>query len=238
MDFEVSKSLVTTLVPILGLHNGLGLLVVAIFLYRRSDSVLGIFGIGIGLLGLLQLTSGVIVLLQPPEESLLWFGVIRGLVGLAAVVVFVIVGSSDYSPRWRQIALYCALAWGIVLIAMELVLDSGGVQQYTSAGYVFSNLHAITMIWFMVGWFIAFLEAAHITVEHSHGEPYRSILVGAMAIFAVSTMVIIVVGENDSLRLLNTILSSAMVLVMWVAVVLHERKEIASERAMAGDGAS
>ena len=86
----------------------------------------------------------------------------------------------------------------------------------------------------MVGWFVAFLEAAHITVEHSHGEPYRSILVAAMSIFAVSVMVVVVAGENDSLRIVNSVVASAMVFVMWVAVVLHERKEIASDRQVAG----
>ena len=44
-------------------------------------------------------------------------------------------------------------------------------------------------------------------------------------------------GENDSLRIVNSVVASAMVFVMWVAVVLHERKEIASERQVA-DGES
>lgn len=234
MDFEVSKSLVTTLVPILELHNCIGLLIVAVFMYLRSDAVLKLFGIGVGLLGLGQLATGAIVWLQPPEESLRWFGLIGGLTGLSAVIVFFIVGSSDYTPRWRRLTLYGVLLWGIVLLALELALDAGNAQTYTPAGYVYSNLHAITMLWFAVGWFVAFLEAVHIAVEHSHGEPYRSILVAAMSIFAVSVVVVVVAGENDALRIVNTIMATAMVFVMWLAVVLHERKEISSERQMEG----
>lgn len=234
MDFEVSKSLVTTLVPILELHNGIGLLIVAVFMYLRSDSVLKLFGIGVGLLGLGQLTTGAVVWTQPAEESLQWFGVIGGLAGLAAVIVFFLVGSSGYTPRWRRITSYGVLVWGIVLLGLELGLDSGNAQVYTAAGYVYSNLHAITMVWFMVGWFVAFLAAAHVAIEHSHGEPYRSILGAAMSIFGVTVMVVVVAGENDSLRIVNSILGATMVLVMWVSVVLHERKVIASDRATEG----
>ena len=236
MDFDVSYSLVTTLVPILSFHNGVGLLIVAAFMYMRSDDVLNLFGIGVGFLGLGQLATGAIIWMQPPEASLQWFGVISGLVGFAAVVVFFIVGSSDYTPRWRRLTLYGVLAWGIVLLALEFALDGGNPQTYTDAGFVYSNLHAITMIWFGVGWFIAFLEAAHMTVEHSHGEPYRSIIGAAMSIFAVTVVVVVLAGENDALRIVNSVLGSAMILVMWVSVVVHERKEIASDRA-AEDGA-
>ena len=230
MDFDVQKSLVTTLVPLLELHNGIGLLIVATFMYLRSDVALKLFGIGVGLLGVGQLTTGTVVWLQPPEESLQWFGVLGGLVGIGAVVVFFIVGSYDYSPRWKRLTLLGAVVWAAVLLGLEFALDSGNAQRYTAAGYVYSNLHAITMIWLAIGWFIAFLEAVHITVEHSHGEPYRSILVAAMSIFAVSVMVVVVAGENDSLRLVNSIMAAAMVLVMWISVVVHERKELASER--------
>ena len=234
MDFEVSESLVTTLVPLLSFHNGVGLLIVAALMYMRSDDVLNLFGIGVGFLGLGQLATGAIIWMQPLEASLQWFGVISGLIGFAAVVVFFIVGSSDYSRRWRQRTLYAVLAWGIVLLALEFALDGGNPQKYTSAGFVYSNLHAITMVWFAVGWFIAFLEAAHMTVEHSHGEPYRSILGAAMSIYAVTVVVLVVAGENDALRIVNLVLGSAMILVMWVSVVLHERKEIALDRAAPG----
>ena len=237
MDFEVSESLVTTLVPILSFHNGIGLLIVAAFMYMRSDDVLNLFGIGVGFLGLGQLATGAIILMHPLEVSLQWFGVVSGLIGFAAVGVFFIVGSSNYTPRWRQLTLYGVLAWGIVLLALEFALDGGNPQTYTDAGFVYSNLHAITMIWFALGWFIAFLEAAHITVEHSHGEPYRSIIGAAMSIFAVTVVVVVLAGENDALRIVNSVLGSAMILVMWVSVVVHERKEIASDRAMEG-GAS
>ena len=229
MDFEVSKNLVTTVVPILELHNFIGLLIVAVFMYLRSDAVLKLFGIGIGLLGLGQATTGMIVWLQPTVESLRWFGIIGGIVGLFAVLVFFIVGSSDYAPRWRRVVLVGFVVWALVVFILEPVLDNDSVQQYTDAGYMYRNLHAITMVCFMIGWFIAFLEAVHITVEHSHGEPYRSILVAAMSIFAISVMVIVIAGENDALRFVNSIVNAVMVLIMWIAVVVHERKEIARE---------
>ena len=229
MGFEITEGLVRVVVPVVSLHNGIGLLVVAVFMYLRSDATLKMFGVGMGLLALAPLLSGLVVLLQLPEESLRWFGVLSGVFALGAVVVFIIVGSDDYSPRWRRIALIGALVWCVVMVGLELVLDSGGVPHYTDAGYVSINLHAVTVAWFMVGMFIAFLEAVHITVEHSHGEPYRSILVAAMSILAVSLVVVMIAGDRDELRFVNSIVGTAMVLVMWVAVVVHERKEIATE---------
>lgn len=231
MDFEVTQGMVSATVPIFGFHNGIGLMIVAVFMYMRSDATLKMFGIGMGLLALAPIASGVMTLLDLPEASLRWFGVLSGVFALAAVLVFALVGSSDFSARWQRITLVGALLWCVVMLVLELVLDSGGVPSYTDAGYVRISLHAVTAIWLAVGMFIAFLEAVHIAVEHSHGEPYRSILVAAMSIFAVSLVVVLVAGDNDELRFVNSVIGTLMVLVMWVAVVLHERKEIALERA-------
>lgn len=231
MGFEVTEGLVRVASPLFGLHNGVGLLVVAVFMYMRSDNVLKMFGVGVGLLALGPLLSVMFVLLNLPDESVRWFGLLNGILGMAAVVVFFIVGSSDYSPRWQRIALLAALVWCAVLVGLELALDSGGTPQYTDAGYASLEFHALTSIWLMSGMFIAFLEAVHITVEHSHGEPYRSILIAAMSLFAVSRVIWIIAGENDELRFVNSAVTTAMVLVMWVAVVVHERREIAAERA-------
>lgn len=236
MDFEVTESLVSATLPIFGLHNGLGLLVIAVFMYMRSDNTLKLFGVGIGFLAFAPLLSGVISLLDISVESLRWVGVVNGFFALAAAVVFFIVGSSDYSPRWKRIAWVSALVWCVVLLVLELVLDSGGIPAYTDAGYQTIGLHAITAIWLMVGLFVAFMEAVHITVEHSHGEPYRSILMAAMSIFAISIVVVLAAGDNDELRFVNSIIGTAMVLVTWITVVVHERKEIAMERASANSG--
>ena len=229
MDFVVTRGMVTTLVPALELHNGIGLLIVAVFMYLRSDSVLKLFGVGIGLLGLGQLTTAVLLWLQPADGVQMLFAILGSIVSVVAVVAFVIVGSSDYSRFWRWVAIVGIVVWAVILLTLEPLFDTGNPREYTEAGYVFRELHPFTAVWFMVGWFIAFLHAVHIAVEHSHGEPYRSILVAAMSVFAVSVMVIVIAGADDELRFLSSILNSAMVLVMWVAVVVHERKEISAE---------
>ena len=164
MDLTVSKDVVTTLVPLLELHNGIGLLVVAVFMYLRSDAVLKFFGIGVGLLGLGQFTTGATVYLQPTEGVLTALGILGGVIALAAVVVFFIVGSSDYSTRWRRIVIVGAIVWALVMLVLEPLLDSSSAREFSEAGYVYRELHALTMVWFMLGWFIAFLEAVHITV--------------------------------------------------------------------------
>ena len=229
MTFEVSSGLVTTVAPILELHAGIGLLVVAVFMYLRSDSVLKFFGVGVGLLGLAQKTTAGLLWSQQSDELQSLFALLGGIASLVAVIAFVVVRSNDYSRPWRIVALVAVVVWAAVLFSLEPILESNSVRQYTEAGYVYRDLHPLTTVWFMVGWFIAFLEAVHIAVEHSHGEPYRSILVAAMSVFAVSIMVLVVVGANDELRFLSTVVSSAMVLAMWLAVVVHERKEIAAE---------
>ena len=52
-----------------------------------------------------------------------------------------------------------------------------------------------------------------------------------MSLFAVSRVVWLIAGDNDELRFVNSVVTTAMVLVMWVAVVVHERRAIAAERA-------
>ena len=225
MGFEVSESLVTTVVPFLELHNGIGLLIVAIFMYLRSDSVLKLFGIGVGLLGFGPLANAASSL-QPVDAVQTLFAVLGGFGSLVAVIAFVVVGSSDYTRRWRRVAIGGVIVWAVFLFIMAPLLGIDSVQENTD---VYAVLNTFATVWFLVGWFIAFLEAAHIAVEHSHGEPYRSILVAAMSVFAVSIVVGVVAGENDQLHFFSSIVTSAMVLVMWIAVVVHERKEIALE---------
>ena len=223
MEFQVSDDLITRLTPFLSLHNGIGLLIVAAFMYLRSDSVLKLFGIGIGLMGLASLPTVMITWLDPPDVVQGVSTAIAAFASIVGVVIFVVVGSSDYAPRWRRVALGGIVVWAVVLAVMGPLLDFGG--DASNDGIALT----LTLVWFIVGWFIAFLEAAHIAVEHSHGEPYRSILLAAMSVFAVAIVAGLVASDNDQLAFFSWVVTTAVVLVMWLAVVLHERKEIAAE---------
>lgn len=226
MELQVSDSVITTLTPFLSLHIGIGLLIVAVFMYRRSDSVLKLFGVGIGLMGLASLPTVLVTWLDPPDLVQSLFTAIGAFSSIVGVVFFVVVGSSDYAPRWRRIALGGIIVWAVVLAVMGSLLDFGaGASENGASGVAIT----LTTVWFLLGWFIAFLEAAHIAVEHSHGEPYRSILIAAMSVFAVAIVAGIVASENDQLAFFSWVVTTVLVLVMWLAVVLHERKEIAAE---------
>lgn len=226
MNFEISESLITTLAPIVSLHRGIGLIIVAVFMFLRSDSVLKLFGIGVGLLGVSPLSAAVSTWLQPADAVQFLFTFLGGFVTVASVIMFVIVGSSDYRQRWRRVAIGAVIVWAVVLTIMGPLL---GTRDDTANNDAYDVLITLTMVWFLIGWFIAFLEAAHIAVKHSHGEPYRSILLAAMSVYAVSVVAEVIAFENDQLQYFNWIVTTAMVLVMWVAVVIHERKEIALE---------
>lgn len=226
MNFEISESLITTLAPIVSLHRGIGLIIVAVFMFLRSDSVLKLFGIGVGLLGVSPLSAAVSTWLQPADAVQFLFTFLGGFVTVASVIMFVIVGSSDYRQRWRRVAIGAVIVWAVVLTIMGPLL---GTRDDTANNDAYDVLITLTTIWFLIGWFIAFLEAAHIAVKHSHGEPYRSILLAAMSVYAVSVVAEVIASENDQLQYFNWIVTTAMVLVMWVAVVIHERKEIALE---------
>lgn len=227
MNFEISESLITTLSPILSLHDGIGLLIVAVFMFLRSDSVLKLFGIGVGLLGISPLSAAVSTWLQPADAVQFLFTFLGGFVSVASVIMFVIVGSSDYRKQWRRVAIGAVIVWAVVLTIMGPLL--GTRLDDTTNSDAYDVLITLTTVWFLVGWFIAFLKAAHIAVKHSHGEPYRSILLAAMSVYAVSVVAQVIASENDQLHYFNWILTTAMVLVMWIAVVIHERKEIALE---------
>lgn len=226
MNFEISESLITTLAPIVSLHRGIGLIIVAVFMFLRSDSVLKLFGIGVGLLGVSPLSAAVSTWLQPADAVQFLFTFLGGFVTVASVIMFVIVGSSDYRQRWRRVAIGAVIVWAGVLTIMGPLL---GTRDDTANNDAYDVLITLTTVWFLIGWFIAFLEAAHIAVKHSHGEPYRSILLAAMSVYAVSVVAEVIAFENDQLQYFNWIVTTAMVLVMWVAVVIHERKEIALE---------
>lgn len=226
MNFEISESLITTLAPIVSLHRGIGLIIVAVFMFLRSDSVLKLFGIGVGLLGVSPLSAAVSTWLQPADAVQFLFTFLGAFVSVASVIMFVIVGSSDYRQRWRRVAIGAVIVWAVVLTIMGPLL---GTRDDTANNDAYDVLITLTMVWFLIGWFIAFLEAAHIAVKHSHGEPYRSILLAAMSVYAVSVVAEVIAFENDQLQYFNWIVTTAMVLVMWIAVVIHERKEIALE---------
>ena len=226
MNLEVSESFVTASEPFLVLHTGIGLFIVAVFMYLRSDSVLKLFGVGIALMASPAVMTVLDAWLELPGAVQSAFTALSAFVNVVGVIIFVIVGSSDYAPRWRRVAIGGIIVWAVVLTVMGPLL---GFSDAAADSDAFGVALTLTMVWFMVGWFIAFLEAAHIAVEHSHGEPYRSILMAAMSVYAVGIVVGVAGGPNDQLIFFNGVLTTAMVFVMWVAVVLHERKEIAAE---------
>lgn len=226
MELQVSQSVMDALGPFLTLHDGIGLLIVAVFMYLRSDSVLKLFGVGLGLMGCAAAMTVLDAWLELPGAVQSAFTFLSAFVSVVGVIIFVIVGSSDYAPRWRRFAIGAIIVWAVVLTVMGPLL---GFSDAAADSDAFDVALTLTMVWFMVGWFIAFLEAAHIAVEHSHGEPYRSILMAAMSVYAVAVVVGVAGGENEQLFFFSGILTTAMVFVMWVAVVLHERKEIAAE---------
>lgn len=224
MELQISDSLITTLTPFLSIHIGIGLLIVAVFMYRRSDSVLKLFGVGIGLMGLASLPTAVFTWLDPPDLVQSLFTALAAFASIAGVVIFVAVGSSEYAPRWRRVAIGSIIAWAAVLAVMGPLLSFGSGESDESV------VLTATTVLFIVGWFIAFLEAAHVAVKHSHGEPYRSILMVAMSVFAVAIVAGLAASGNDQMAFFSWGVTAVMVLVMWLAVVLHERKEIGRER--------
>ena len=228
MDWTISPDLVRVVSPLAAVHSAIGLGIVAAVMWMRLDNTLKLFGVGFGLLAVAFVVAAITTGFRPAEESLRIFTVIGGVVTLASVLIFLRVGVEDYSFTWRRITLGLGVLWAIVLLVLEFALDGGSPSTYSEAGFVVANLHAITTMWLIVGLVFAFFEAAHIAVEHSHGEPYRSILLGAMSIMALS-LVVTAIADNDALRFINTIVGSAASGVMWIAVVVHERKEIARE---------
>ena len=51
-----------------------------------------------------------------------------------------------------------------------------------------------------------------------------------MSVLALTMVVTAIAAESDAIRFVNALVASAASGVMWVAVVVHERKEIARER--------
>ena len=231
MDWELSKDMVTVVAPLLEAHNAIGLVIVAVFMYLRTDKVLKLFGIGAALLAAEVLIDGITVGLQPAVSVLEWIGLAEGVALIGAGVVFYIVGSSDWSPTARKFAIATAVVWAVVAIVLDLAIEGGIALHYSAAGFVVPNLHAITAMWIAIGLVFAFLEAAHLSVEHSHGEPYRTILLGTMSVYAATLVIVLIARDNDTLRFVNEVVAALAILVMWVSVVVHERKEITLEHA-------
>lgn len=228
-EWTISPDLVRVVMPLAGLHAAIGLGIVGVVMWMRFDTTLRLFGVGIGLFAVSIGLRAITTVIQPPEEMLRFVAVPNALVLLASVLVFLRVGVADYSFNWRRIALALGVVWAVVLIVLEFWLDAGDPAFYSEAGFVVSNLHAVPAILVIFGLAFAFFEGAHITVEHSHGEPYRTILLSAMSVLALS-IIVTVIADSDALRFINALVASAAAGVMWVAVVVHERKEIARER--------
>lgn len=228
MEWTISPDLVRIVSPLALAHSAIGLAVVGVVMWMRSDNTLKLFGVGMGLFAAGLAIAAILTGIRPDVESIRWFALVGGILLLAAALVFLRVGVEDYSLQWRRVALALGVVWAVVAIVLEVVFDAGGRASYSDAGFVVTNLHAVTAVWIIAGVVFAFFEAAHITVEHSHGEPYRSVLLSAMSIMALS-IVITTIADNDALRFLNTLMGTLAAGVLWVAVVVHERKEIARE---------
>ena len=232
-EWTIDPDLVRILSPLALAHSAIGLTIVGVVMWMRSDSTLKLFGVGMGLFALGLAVGAITMVIRPPEGSITWFGIVGGLLTLAAVLVFLRVGVEDWSHNWKRNAMVGGVVWVIVAFALELTLDAGSQAYYTDGGFIVSELHAVTVMWIVVGLVFAFFEAAHIAVEHSHGEPYRSIVLGAMSVMAMSLVVTTAAGW-DALRFINMLAGTIAVGVMWIAVLLHERREIAAERGSGG----
>ncbi len=228
MEWTISPDLVRIVSPLALAHSAIGLAVVGVVMWMRSDNTLKLFGVGMGLFAAGLAIAAILTGIRPDVDSIRWFALVGGILLLAAALVFLRVGVEDYSLQWRRVALALGVVWAVVAVVLEVVFDAGGRASYSDAGFVVTNLHAVTAVWIIAGVVFAFFEAAHITVEHSHGEPYRSVLLSAMSIMALS-IVITTIADNDALRFLNTLMGTLAAGVLWVAVVVHERKEIARE---------
>lgn len=233
MEWTISPDLVRIVSPLALAHSAIGLAVVGVVMWMRSDNTLKLFGVGMGLFAAGLAIAAILTGIKPDVGSIRWFALVGGILLLAAALVFLRVGVEDYSLQWRRVALALGVVWAVVAIVLEVVFDAGGRASYSDAGFVVTNLHAVTAVWIIAGLVFAFFEAAHITVEHSHGEPYRSVLLSAMSIMALS-IVITTIADNDALRFLNTLMGTLASGVLWVAVVVHERKEIAREHEAMG----
>ena len=229
-EWTISPDLVRVLMPLLGAHSAIGLGIVGAVMWMRSDTTLRLFGVGIGLFAASLALHAITVAVQPSEDLLRYFSVANILALLVSVLVFLRVGVEDYSFDWRRITLALGIVWAVVFFVLEFLLDAADSAYYSDAGFVVLNLHAVPAILLIFGLAFAFFEGAHIAVEHSHGEPYRTILLSSMSVLALTIIVTAIVGESDAMRFVNGIVASGAIGVMWVAVVVHERKEIARER--------
>ena len=229
MDWTISPDLVRIVAPLAFAHSAIGLAIVGVMMWKRTDNTLKLFGIGIGLFAAALAIHAVTTGIKPSEDLLGYFTVPGALALLVSVLVFLRVGVEDYSLNWRRVTLALGIVWAVVLFLLEFWLDAGDPAHYSDAGFVVSNLHAVPAILLVFGLAFAFFEGAHIAVEHSHGEPYRTILLSAMSVLALA-IIVSVIAESDALRLMITLVGSIASGVMWIAVVVHERKEIDRER--------
>ena len=228
MDWTISPDLVRIVSPLALAHSAIGLMVVGVVMWLRSDNTLKLFGVGMGLFAAGYAIAAIVMGVRPAEDAIRWFALIGGALTLSGVLLFLRVGVEDYSLQWRRVAVAIGIVWAVAAIVLEVAFGIGGRAAYSEAGFLLTNFHAITAMWIVLGFAFAFFEAAHITVEHSHGEPYRTVILGAMAVVALS-IIITSIADNDTLRFLNSLLGTLAAGVMWVAVVVHERKEIARE---------
>lgn len=233
MDWTISPDLVRIVSPLALAHSAIGLGIVGVVMWMRTDATLKLFGVGIGLFAIALAVAAITTGIRPPEDSIRWFGLLGAVLTLATVLIFLRVGIEDYSDRMKTIAMVLGVVWGVVALGMEFVLDDGAPASYSEAGFIVTSLHPLTAMWIIVGLVFAFFEAAHITVEHSHGEPYRSVLLIGMSIMALS-IVITMIADQDALRFINTLVGTSAAGILWIAVVVHERKEIAREHGVAG----
>ena len=222
-------------------HTFIGLSIVAFFLIRRQDRVLRLFGQAVAALAafrlfwaLLAATVGVDDYLASGLRAAGFF-----VLGAPAIIAFFLalrVGADNEPPSVRR---WIMAGGALVLIAIAAARFVWPLPDETQMNPVSTML----MLFALAG---AFFIALHTALEHSEGPGYAILFESAFALLLMGVAVEAVgglilsslegVADADletalTVTRLADLVASAATLVLWISVVIHERKEIARERA-------
>lgn len=219
-------------------HTFVGLSIIAFFLIRRADKVLRLFGWAMAGLAAFRLVWAAMVTigLETFRTSDVRFFWILVIAAPAAVALFLAlrVGADDEPPSRRRWVMAAGVLFILLLMAVRFIWPLPEATQ----------LHPLSTTLLVFGLAAAFFTALHTALEHSKGPGYAILFESAFAVMMMAMTAEVVAGllsyayAGDAgseatlyVSRMTDVIASVAALVLWVSVVVHERKEIAREHA-------
>jgi hypothetical protein len=212
----------TLLVPAYFLQVVIGITILAWWFLSRKDKTLRTFGLGLVGYALGTAAWTVLVLTKPDDlQPLILIGAVPFLL---AHLAFAKVAYKNLNFTKTSVLSLVVIGTIIGTFAVRTFLYPSA-PYFSEEGLLFFGLHPLSVAFYIATISLTFLPAISVVTAHLKKSPLRGVMhVGLTVLFINS--IILVSGNNDTLLLINGIIMTVALLVLWVKTVTTPSKSL------------